>query len=59
MTTKKKEQCTIPVVGSSTLSMCCKSGVVIVNTLNDIKCYKCSKCGNLTGVEDEYGRRCN
>lgn len=50
---------TIPVVGSSTLSRCCKKGTTLTNTTNDIKCYKCNSCGKLTGIEDEYGRRLN
>ena len=53
------EQCTIPSVGSSTLSICCKKGTTLTNTLNDIKCHKCNDCGKLTGIEDEYGRRLN
>ena len=53
------EQCTIPNVGSSALSICCKKGTTLTNTLNDIKCYKCNNCGKLTGIEDEFGRRLN
>ena len=47
------------VVGSSTLSICCKKGTTLTNTANDIRCYKCNNCGKLTGIEDEYGRRIN
>ena len=50
---------TIHVVGSSTLSRCCKKGATLTNTTNDIKCYKCNNCGKLTGIEDEFGRRLN
>ena len=49
----------LPVVGSSTLSRCCKKGITLTNTTNDIRCYKCNECGRLTGIEDEYGRRLN
>jgi len=54
-----KKQCDIHVVGSSTLSICCKKGTTLTNTINDIKCHKCNNCGKLTGIEDEYGRRLN
>jgi hypothetical protein len=54
-----EKQCDIHVVGSSTLSICCKKGTTLTNTLNDIKCHKCNDCGKLTGIEDEYGRRLN
>ena len=49
----------IPVIGSSTLSICCKKGTTLTNTTNNIKCYKCNNCGKLTGIEDEHGRRLN
>ena len=54
-----EKQSDMHVVGSSTLSICCKKGTTLINTLNDIKCYKCNECGKLTGIEDEFGRRLN
>lgn len=38
-------------------SFCCGSRALKVNTTNNIICYKCSNCDNLTGVVDENGKR--
>jgi hypothetical protein len=48
-----------PIIRGFAFSTCCKAQTTLINTLNDIKCYKCISCERITGIEDEHGNRLN